>query len=148
MRHEVLPLLEEVLGPGSLEALARSADQLRDDADALDAAADELLARATLPQQDAEPAVTSVTGALSLDVATLAAAAPAVRRRALRTAAIAVGAPAGSTGAKHVDALDAFVVAWRGQGVVGLPSGASARRACGTLVLQPGPAGAPTTHTP
>ncbi|OLL74719.1 tRNA(Ile)-lysidine synthetase [Pseudonocardia sp. Ae168_Ps1] len=36
VRHEVLPLLEEVLGGGVTEALARTADQLRDDDTALD----------------------------------------------------------------------------------------------------------------
>ena len=39
LRHEVLPLLEDVLGGGVAEALARTADQLREDADALDALA-------------------------------------------------------------------------------------------------------------
>ena len=39
VRHEVLPVLESVLGPGVAEALARTAGQLRDDADALDALA-------------------------------------------------------------------------------------------------------------
>ncbi|WP_370589009.1 tRNA lysidine(34) synthetase TilS [Pseudonocardia sp. C8] len=35
LRHEVLPLLEEILGGGVAGALARTADQLRDDDDAL-----------------------------------------------------------------------------------------------------------------
>ncbi|MFL6134645.1 MAG: tRNA lysidine(34) synthetase TilS, partial [Nocardioidaceae bacterium] len=39
VRHVVLPLLERELGPGIAGALARTADQLRDDADALDAEA-------------------------------------------------------------------------------------------------------------
>ncbi|MCW2681852.1 MAG: tilS, partial [Frankiales bacterium] len=38
-RHRVLPILETHLGPGVTEALARSAAQLREDADALDALA-------------------------------------------------------------------------------------------------------------
>ena len=43
VRREVLPLMEEKLGPGISAALARSAQLLRDDADALDAvAADEI----------------------------------------------------------------------------------------------------------
>ena len=36
VRHHVLPTLEAALGPGIAEALARTAGQLRDDADALD----------------------------------------------------------------------------------------------------------------
>ena len=35
LRHEVLPLLEDVLAGGVAEALARTAAQLRDDAEAL-----------------------------------------------------------------------------------------------------------------
>ena len=42
VRGEVLPTLERVLGPGVAEALARTAAQLREDADVLDALADEL----------------------------------------------------------------------------------------------------------
>ena len=40
VRHRVLPVLEAELGPGIAEALARSADLLRADADALDEQAD------------------------------------------------------------------------------------------------------------
>ncbi|MCL1869959.1 MAG: tRNA lysidine(34) synthetase TilS [Promicromonosporaceae bacterium] len=135
VRHEVLPLLEEVLGPGTVEALARSAAHLRDDADALDAQAAALLAAAR----------TDAGAGLALDVGLLEAAPAAVRRRALRAAAIAVGAPARALGTRHVDALDALVVGWRGQGSAGLPSGASAARACGTLFLHRGPDAAPST---
>ena len=46
VRDDALPTLERVLGPGVAEALARSAAQLRDDADLLDALADDLLAAA------------------------------------------------------------------------------------------------------
>ncbi len=58
-----------------------------------------------------------------LDVAVLAAALPALRRRALRAAAVAVGAPAGSVHRTHVVALDALVTRWHGQGPVHLPGG-------------------------
>ncbi|GAB2471686.1 tRNA lysidine(34) synthetase TilS [Xylanimonas ulmi] len=149
VRHEVLPVLEDVLGPGVAQSLARSADLLRADADALDALAADLLDRARVhdeaggapaPAAARDPAPEGEYGpaALVLDVAVLAAAPDAVRRRALRAAAIAVGAPAGATGARHVAALDALVVAWRGQRATALPSGASARRACGRLFLHPG----------
>ena len=46
LRHEVLPLLEDVLAGGVAEALARTAAQLRDDGEALDAVARDLLGRA------------------------------------------------------------------------------------------------------
>src|SRR5215467_1866037 len=41
VRQQVLPLMEELLGPGITEALARTADRLRADADALDDLAEE-----------------------------------------------------------------------------------------------------------
>src|SRR5659263_112932 len=44
VRAHVLPVLEHTLGPGVAQALARTADQLREDADALDALAADLLA--------------------------------------------------------------------------------------------------------
>jgi tRNA(Ile)-lysidine synthase len=49
LRHEVLPLLEEVLAGGVAKALARTAAQLREDADALDVVAARLLADALRP---------------------------------------------------------------------------------------------------
>jgi tRNA(Ile)-lysidine synthetase-like protein len=125
VRDRALPVLEEVLGPGVATALARTADQLREDADALDALAAALVVRAT-----AEPA--------GLDCATLAAAPDAVRRRALRAAAVAAGCPAGALHRTHVLALDALVVGWHGQGPAALPGGLVGRRAYGRLVVGPG----------
>jgi tRNA(Ile)-lysidine synthase len=49
LRHEVLPLLEEVLAGGVAEALARTAAQLREDVDALDVVAARLLADVLCP---------------------------------------------------------------------------------------------------
>jgi tRNA(Ile)-lysidine synthase len=88
----VLPLLEEVLGGGVAEALARTAAQLRDDGEALDADAGDLLARAAVHGHDAQLAghEHATRGAETLDqpvldAAVLAVAPAAVRRRALRT---------------------------------------------------------------
>jgi tRNA(Ile)-lysidine synthase len=153
VRHTLLPLLADVLGPGAVEGLARTAALLRDDADALDAAAADLLRAARLAAVDGDraggdTALVVDEAAQVLDIAVLAQAPTAVRGRALRAAALTVGAPAGATGAVHVAALDALVVDWRGQGGVHLPSGAIAHRVCGTLVLHHGPTGAPTADTP
>ena len=121
VRHEVLPVLEQQLGPGVAEALARTAAQLRDDADALDvlavAAGDDVTTRA------------------GLDAARLAALLPAVRTRVLRRAALAAGCPAGDLTAGHVAELDRLVTRWRGQGPLHLPGGVRAERRCGTLSL-------------
>jgi len=105
LRHQVLPLLEDVLGGGVAEALARTATQLRDDDEALDATAHDLLGCG----RDAD----------ALDAAVLGAAPAAVRRRALR----AWLAEHGATGLTdlHLRAADDLVGRWRGQGAVALP---------------------------
>lgn len=152
VRGRVLPVLEETLGPGVVEALGRSADQLRDDADLLDGLAAELLERARevaaapraqQPREDQQPHETEHV----LDVGVLERAHPALRRRALRLAALAVGCPPSDTGARHVDALDALVVSWTGQGPAHLPGGARARRAYGSLFLRAAPTGLPDGGT-
>ena len=147
VRGAVVPVLEDALGPGVVEALARTADQLRADADALDALAADLLAAATVAGADPAPAAVrrAPDGPLVLDVGPLAAAHAALRRRALRAAALAVGCPRGTTTARHVDALDALVVSWRGQGTVHLPGDARALRACGRLYLHPAADAPPAT---
>lgn len=152
VRGRVLPVLESTLGPGIVEALGRSADQLRDDADLLDALAAELVERAReTPADRAGRGLGATDGPTAgaagaehvLDVTVLEQAHPALRRRALRLAALAVGCPPTATNARHVDALDALVVSWSGQGDVHLPGGARARRACGSLFLRAAPTGTP-----
>ncbi|UZN04010.1 tRNA lysidine(34) synthetase TilS [Cellulomonas sp. S1-8] len=152
VRADVLPVLEAVLGPGVAQALARTADALADAADALDAAADDVLAAVlvTTPAADGDPGVADgvadgvgpgapgeVPGApgVVLDVARLATAPAAVRRRVLHAAAVRAGAPAGALARVHVLAVDALVTDWHGQGPVHLPGGRVASRACGRLYL-------------
>jgi tRNA(Ile)-lysidine synthase len=112
VRHEVLPVLESVLGPGVAEALARTAGQLRDDADALDA-----LASAEAGRAEAGPA------GGGLEAGRLAGLPAAIRTRVLRRAAVAAGCPAGSLTSGHVQQLGALVTGWRGQRWVDLPGG-------------------------
>jgi tRNA(Ile)-lysidine synthase len=119
----VMPVLAGALGPGLPQSLARTAELLAEDAEALDAAAAELLDRADAPD--------------GLDVALLMAAPAAIRRRALLAAARRAGAPAGSVGRSHVLALDALLVDWHGQGAVSLPGGLEADRDCGRLRVAP-----------
>ena len=68
-------------------------------------------------------------------VAALVTLPTALRRRVLRRMALAAGCPAGSLHRSHVEALDALVVRWRGQGPVALPGGRQGSRACGRLAL-------------
>ncbi|MGW5121569.1 tRNA lysidine(34) synthetase TilS [Streptomyces noursei] len=125
LRHEGLPALEKCLGKGVVEALARTAQLSRDDADALDAWAAE-----------AETAVVDEAGAL--DVAGLFGLPPAVRRRVLRRAVIAAGSPAGSLFARHIEEVDRLITAWRGQGAINLPGRVGVRRQGGRLVIRQG----------
>ena len=92
VRHGVLPVLEEQLGPGVAAALARTADSLQADLAALDEAADEALAAATAED--------------GLRVAELARRPLAIRTRALRLAALAAGSPASELFRVHVRAMD------------------------------------------
>ncbi|MBN1091418.1 tRNA lysidine(34) synthetase TilS [Blastococcus sp. TML/M2B] len=121
LRAEVLPLLEEVLGGGVAPALARTAGLLRADLDALDELADAHLA--------------ALACADGLPVAGVAGLAGALRTRVLRGWLRAAGVP--DLRAVQLDAVDALVVRWRGQGRVDLPGGAGVVRASGTLRLEP-----------
>ncbi|MFI1728583.1 tRNA lysidine(34) synthetase TilS [Streptomyces acidicola] len=125
LRHEGLPALEKALGKGVVEALARTAQLSRDDADALDAWA-----------RRAEPSVRDASGVL--ECAKLYALPVAVRRRILRRAAIEAGAPAGSLFARHIEEIDRLITGWRGQGAINLPGKVVARRQGGRLVIRQG----------
>lgn len=125
LRHEGLPALEKALGKGVVEALARTAQLSRDDADALDAWAAE-----------AETGVRDEDG--KLECAKLYALPPAVRRRVLRRAVVAAGSPAGSLFARHIEEVDRLITGWRGQGAINLPGRVEAQRQGGRLVIRQG----------
>ncbi|WP_392893325.1 tRNA lysidine(34) synthetase TilS [Streptomyces sp. LN699] len=125
LRHEGLPALEKALGKGVVEALARTAQLSRDDADALDAWA-----------ADADAGVRDADG--RLECAKLYALPPAVRRRVLRRAVVAAGSPAGSLFARHIEEVDRLITGWRGQGAINLPGRVEAQRQGGRLVIRQG----------
>jgi tRNA(Ile)-lysidine synthase len=106
LRNEVLPLLEDVLGGGVAEALARTATALREDVEVIDALAERALAA-------------SSSGA-GLQTAQLLALPAAVRRRVIRRWLLAGGA-SGLTD-KQIRGVDTLVTAWRGQGGVAVGS--------------------------
>jgi tRNA(Ile)-lysidine synthase len=122
VRHTVLPLLEDELGPGVAETLARTADQLRDDMALLDQLAD----AAYVELRDL-----LVDGLLALP--------PSLRRRVLRLAALAAGSPASELFHEHVLAMDALLTDWHGQKWVDLPGHVRCRRIGGRLLLEPLP---------
>jgi tRNA(Ile)-lysidine synthase len=112
LRAEVMPVLEDVLGGGVAEALARTATALREDTEALDDMAERALAETTTEGR--------------LDTLLLAGMADAVRRRVIRGWLLAGGA-AGLTD-KQIRAVDALVTGWRGQGGVAVGSPLRNRR--------------------
>lgn len=123
VRHQALPALEAALGPGVTEALARTARQLRADADCLDDLA--FAESGRLREGGSDPA--------GLDVTWLAALPEAIRTRILREAAIMAGCPAGALSARHVQQADELVTSWHGQRWADLPGGVRVRRRNGRL---------------
>jgi tRNA(Ile)-lysidine synthase len=120
VRKEALPTLEKTIGPGISDALARSAQLLRDDADALDHWAKREEIHLDLA---------------NLECAHLETLPKAIRTRILRSAVYAAGAPAGSVSAEHVSAVEALISAWNGQGALSLPGGVKVERISGRLSL-------------
>ena len=121
LRHEVMPLLEDVLGLGVVEALGRTAGQVREDVEFLD-----------------ELARTAFQG--ELRVADLSALAPALRSRVLRLAVLEAGVVGSDLTAGHLDELDRLVTDWHGQVRVELPGRISVVREQEALKFVPTPA--------
>lgn len=120
VREKVLPLMEAEIGPGIADALTRSARILRDDADALDQWAEEVL-------DEIDP--------IEMDIETLASLPRAIRSRVMRKAIYLAGAPSGSLSAEHLEPVEALVTAWKGQGPISLPGGVTVARISGRLSL-------------
>lgn len=115
-----LRALEDELGPGIASALARSAEMLREDSDYLEDQA--RLVRPTL-------------GTGPYDAAALLALPRALRTRVWRLLAVGAGSGAGQLTAAHVEALDALLTSWRGQGPLNLPGHVLASRDGGFVTL-------------
>jgi len=123
VRQNLLPIFEEKLGPGVTEALARTADLLRDDADALDDFANQFFAQV-------DPA--------SIEIADLARLPKAIRTRVLRLAIYKAGAPSGMLTADHIAQAEALISEWHGQGEVSLPGNVKLSRNSGRITLSSG----------
>jgi tRNA(Ile)-lysidine synthase len=115
VRGAALPALVEALGPGVVANLARSAALIAADNEALDALAAPLVGG-------------------SLSISDLSGMVPAVRRRVLHMWARRLGAAGGALSHRHIEALDALVTDWHGQGAVHLPGGIRVIRDRGALV--------------
>ena len=115
VRERVLPMLEAELGPGIAEALARTAEQLREDTEAFDTMIDETI----------EDIVEHAEAGIAVSVAALAANPPAIRQRVIR---LVVASEFGvSLSRTHTLEIARLVTDWRGQGPLHVP-GCEVRR--------------------
>jgi tRNA(Ile)-lysidine synthase len=120
VRREVLPVLEAELGPGVAEALARTAEQLREDEDAF----------ATMIDEVAEELAEFIDGGIAVAVGALAANPAALRQRIIR---FVVQSEFGvSLSRAHTLEIARLVTDWHGQGPVDVP-GVEVSRAGGRI---------------
>lgn len=123
VRERVLPVLEAELGPGIAEALARTAEQLREDAEAFDEMIHETI----------EDIVEHAEAGISVSVAALAANPAALRNRIIRLVADSeFGVSLTRTQTVEVARL---VTDWSGQGPIDLP-GCTATREHGRIIFR------------
>jgi tRNA(Ile)-lysidine synthase len=132
VRHELMPVLDDVLGAGAIEALARTADHLRADNVALEVWAQIVWDSCAVIDGVTADIAGELTGGVKRDVVVavgpLAPLPEAVRRRVLRRALLAAGVPGGSLTAEHIQAVDLLVADWRGRGPAALPGKLTATR--------------------
>lgn len=121
-RERVLPVLETELGPGVAEALARTAEQLREDAEAFDEMIVETI----------EDIVEHAEAGISVSVAALAANPAALRNRIIRFV-VASEFGASLTRVQTVE-VARLVTEWAGQGPIDL-RGCVAARVGGRIVF-------------
>lgn len=120
VREIVLPVLEAELGPGIAAALARTAAQLREDAEAFDEMIDETI----------EDIVEHAEAGISVSAAALAANPAALRHRIIRHV-VASEFGVSLTRAQTLQ-VARLVTDWSGQGPIDLP-GCRARRLGGQI---------------
>ncbi|WP_102194605.1 tRNA lysidine(34) synthetase TilS [Microbacterium aurantiacum] len=122
VRERVLPVLEAELGPGIAEALARTAEQLREDAEAFDEMIHETI----------EDIVEHAEAGISVSAAALAANPAALRNRVIR---LIVDSEFGvSLTRSQTLEVARLATDWSGQGPIDLP-GCSAQRHGGRITF-------------
>jgi len=121
VRHELMPKIIEVLGESAISSLDKTSQLLRLDNQAL-----EELAQQFFDSQDD----VKTNG---LEISELEKLPEAIRTRVLRICAIASGVHPGPFSFEHIEAIDALVKNWHGQGNVDLPGFIQATRVNGSL---------------
>ena len=128
IRHEVMPVLENQLGPGVVEALARTAEQFKQDSAVLDALTSEIMPTVFTPLQGEIAQSVQAT----LDVTALTGLPLAILNRVIRRAALDVFGS--SLSSVHTNAVARLITDWHGQGEVHVP-GIRVERQGAQLVL-------------
>ena len=121
VRHELMPKIVEVLGESAISSLDKTSQLLRLDNQALE----------DLAQQFFESQKDVKTN--GLEISELEKLPEAIRTRVLRICAIASGVHPGPFSFEHIEAIDALVKNWHGQGNVDLPGFIQATRVDGSL---------------
>ena len=134
VRRRLLPLLE-TFNPRAAEALSRAAGLLREDSAALDVLAAALLEEARAGAEGVGKQGTEA-GACSLRVDALAAALPAVRRRALRLWLARVRGDLRRISQAHLLGIERLCEGERGGRVAELPGGGRVERRRGLLTFR------------
>jgi tRNA(Ile)-lysidine synthase len=122
-RQNVMPVLESELGPGIAQALARSADQLREDEAVL----------APMAQDFFDRFVSLKATSIEIALAEFEAAPLAIRHRVIAMALTVLQAP--EFARVHIRAIDALVDEWHGQKPLSLP-GVRVERTARHIVLK------------
>jgi len=121
VRHELMPKIVEVLGESAISSLDKTSQLLRVDNQALE----ELAQQFFDSQKDVKTN--------GLEISELEKLPEAIRTRVLRIFAIASGVHPGPFSFEHIEAIDALVKNWHGQGNVDLPGFIQATRVDGSL---------------
>lgn len=121
VRQELMPRLIEVLGEGAISALGKTAQLLRSDNKVLDDLAQDVVTGLPDIKQN------------GLRVIDLEKLPDAIRTRVLKIAGLSAGVHSGPFSYEHIEAIDALVKNWHGQGSVDLPGFIKATRVDSTI---------------
>ena len=115
IRRDVMPLLEDQLGPGVAEALARTAEQLKQDTAVLDALASEVMPSIFTPM----PGEGTVPARAMLDVSMMDGLPQAILNRVIRKVALEVFDS--SLSSTHTNSIARLITNWHGQSELHVP---------------------------